>query len=105
MGDRGGRPLVRSMALVIGCEQQRRTAVARVGRHFLGAAATIVAMDLRPPSSVGGGEVKSEDRDEETRGVAAEDGDKERQRVAAADGGRVWRRGSVLGLGFIWGNV
>ena len=55
--------------------------MARVGRRFHGAAATTVAVDLGPPSSVGGGKVKSKDRDEETRGVAAEDGDKERQRV------------------------
>lgn len=55
----------RSMAQVVGCEQQRRATAARVGRRFHWAAAAAVAMDLMPSSSLGGGEVETEDGVEE----------------------------------------
>ena len=69
-----GGPCRRSMDLVLGCEQQRSAAVARVSRRFHWAAAAAVAMDLGPSSLVGGSEVEAEDQDEETRDAAAADG-------------------------------
>ena len=52
---------------------------ARVGRRFHGAAATAVAMDLGPLSSIGGREVEAEDRDEKRRDVAAADGGRRKE--------------------------
>ena len=58
-----GGPCHRSMAQVMGCEQLRRATTARVGRDFHRAIAAAVAMDLGPPSSVGGRDVGEEGGD------------------------------------------
>ena len=51
----------RSMARVVGCEQQRRATAARDDRPFHQAAAAAVAMDLGFSSLLGGGELEAED--------------------------------------------
>ena len=74
-----GGPCRRSMDLVLGCEQQRRAAAARVSHRCHRATPAAVAMDLGPPSSIGGREVEVEDRDNERRDVAAADGGRRKE--------------------------
>ena len=89
----------------------RRAAAASVGRCFHGAAATAVAMDLGPPSSVGGREVGKEGGDKQRRGglgwgrrkARCGGGGRGRGEARCGGGGwgRDWGRGSMLGLSFI----
>ena len=81
LGDGGGRPLARSM---VGAPQ-----AARVGRRFHGAAATAIAMDLGPPSSVGGRDVVAEDGDEGRHGGGGRGQGEVR---VGRDAGTVWRQ-------------